>query len=154
MDACQVKQAEAAAGIEYSQSQYPALSKFDDSFYAAQSQGYKIEALKQLDNIASKTTASKGLQAVNYLKQLNELAANPEFVAKYHTDANTKAEFDKQLQQVVYLIQNENRATESVAFDKNLPTENIAQLKVVFKNLCQFDKPDYFKEQLLCGQQA
>ena len=54
MDACQAKQAEAAAGIEYSQSQYPNLSKFDDSFYARQAQGYKIEALKKLDKIAEK----------------------------------------------------------------------------------------------------
>ena len=72
--------------------------------------------------------ASNGLHAVDYLGQLNDLAANPEFVQQYRTDANIKAQFDKQLQQAIYLIQNENRATESVAFDRNLPTDNIAKL--------------------------
>ena len=47
LETCNAKQAEAAAGIEYSKSQYSSLSKFDDSFYAAQAQGYKINALQK-----------------------------------------------------------------------------------------------------------
>ncbi|MBQ9724282.1 MAG: hypothetical protein IJV56_02925, partial [Neisseriaceae bacterium] len=128
LETCNAKQAEAAAGIEYSKSQYPSLSKFDDSFYAAQAQGYKINALQKLDKIAEQVQASNGLQAMNYLGELNQLAQEPDFIQQYKTNKVVRDEFDGQIAQLTTIIQNENRATESLFFDKKLPIDNIAKL--------------------------
>ena len=120
IEACTAKQNEAKQSVAYTKQQLAAISSGLGKPSAP--------ILQYLDKVGADHPISDGLIAVNRLKQMDALAASPEFIKAYQSDAKVRKDFKNQVESLASIVQQSGRAKEGFMFDKEVPLTNISKL--------------------------
>ncbi|WP_269768631.1 VENN motif pre-toxin domain-containing protein [Neisseria weixii] len=120
IEACTAKQNEAKQSVAYTKQQLAAIP----SGLGKPSS----PILQYLDKVGADHPISDGLIAVNRLKQMDALAASPEFIKAYQSDAKVRKDFKNQVESLASIVQQSGRAKEGFMFDKEVPLTNISKL--------------------------
>ncbi|RPD82979.1 hypothetical protein EGK74_13940, partial [Neisseria weixii] len=120
IEACTAKQNEAKQSVAYTKQQLAAIPSGLGKPSAP--------ILQYLDKVGADHPISDGLIAVNRLKQMEALAASPEFIKAYQSDAKVRKDFKNQVESLASIVQQSGRAKEGFMFDKEVPLTNISKL--------------------------